>query len=120
MEDLVLNVAYDLLLLLATVAAGLLVAWLKKRLGVEGVNKVNAELQAKQELATLAVRFVEQAYQDLHGEDKYQKAAEWVSTRAGELGLKVTAEEIRGLIEAALRAFKDEFGEEWAKTGDAA
>ncbi|HHY93268.1 MAG TPA: holin, partial [Firmicutes bacterium] len=35
--------------------------------------------------------------------------------RAGELGLKVTEDEIKGLIEAALRAFKDEFGEEWAK-----
>lgn len=115
MEDLVLNVTYDLLLLLATVAAGLLVAWLKKRLGVEGVNKVNAELQAKQELATLAVRFVEQFYQNLHGEDKYQKAAEWLASRAGDMGLKITAEEIKGLIEAALRTFKDEFGEEWAK-----
>lgn len=115
MGELVMNLAYDLLILLATAAAALLIAWLKKRLGVEGVNKVKAELEAKQELAALAVRFAEQFYNDLHGEEKYQKAAEWLSTRAGELGLKVAPGEVKGLIEAALRAFKDEFGEEWAK-----
>jgi len=37
--------------------------------------------------------------------------------RAKEHGLRLTADEIKGLIEAALRAFKDEFGEQWAKVG---
>ena len=115
MGELVTNLAYDLLILLATAAAALLIAWLKKRLGVEGVNKVKAELEAKQELATLAVRFVEQVYKDLHGPDKYQKAAEWLAARAQEHGLKLTADEIKGLIEAALRELKDAFGNEWAK-----
>lgn len=115
MSELVSNLLYDLLILLATVAAGYAVAWLRKRLGVEGMKRIEAELATKQELAALAVRFVEQVYRDLHGEAKYQKAAEWLAARAGELGLTVTADEIKGLIEAALRAFKDEFGEEWAK-----
>jgi LL-H family phage holin len=115
MDDLLLRMLYDVLVLLATVAAGYAVAWLRKRLGVEGMKQVEAELAAKEQLAALAVRFVEQVYRDLHGEQKYQKAAEWLAARAGELGLKVTPEEIKGLIEAALRAFKDEFGEEWAK-----
>jgi len=114
-EELVLNVAYDVLILLATAVAALLVAWLKKRLGVEGINKIKVELGAKQELAALAVRFVEQFYKDLHGEEKYQKAAEWLAGRARELGIAITADEMKGLIEAALRAFKDEFGEQWAK-----
>ncbi len=114
MGELVTNLAYVLLILLATAAAALLIAWLKKRLGVEGVNKVKAELEAKQELATLAVRFVEQVYKDLHGPDKYQKAAEWLAARARERGLEITSGEITGLIEAALRSFKDEFGEDWA------
>lgn len=115
MSELVSRLLYDILILLATVAAGYAVAWLRKRLGVEGMRRVEAELATKQELAGLAVRFVEQVYRDLHGEAKYQKAAEWLAARAGELGLTVTADEIKGLIEAALRAFKDEFGEEWAK-----
>ncbi|NSW82506.1 MAG: phage holin [Syntrophothermus sp.] len=115
MDDLLLRVLYDVLVLLATVAAGYAVAWFRKRLGVEGMKRIEAELAAKQELAALAVRFVEQVYKDIHGEAKYQKAAEWLAARAGELGLKITPEEIKGLIEAALRTFKDEFGEEWAK-----
>lgn len=115
MDDLLLRVLYDVLVLLATVAAGYAVAWFRKRLGVEGMKRIEAELAAKQELAALAVRFVEQVYKDIHGEAKYQKAAEWLAARAGELGLKVTPEEIKGLIEAALRTFKDKFGEEWAK-----
>lgn len=115
MSELVSRLLYDVLILLATVAAGYAVAWLRKRLGVEGMKRIEAELATKQELAGLAVRFVEQVYRDLHGEEKYQKAADWLAARAGELGLKITADEIKGLIEAALRAFKDEFGEEWAK-----
>lgn len=115
MHDLLIKVLYDVLILLATVAAGYGVAWLRKRLGVEGMKRIEAELATKQELAALAVRFVEQVYRDLRGEAKYQKAAEWLAARAGELGLAVTADEIKGLIEAALRTFKDEFGEEWAR-----
>jgi hypothetical protein len=66
-------------------------------------------------MAVLAVRFVEQVYVDLHGQEKYEKAAEWLSTRLLSKGLDVSAGEIKGLIEAALRELKDSFGEEWAK-----
>ncbi|MGB9859212.1 MAG: phage holin, LLH family [Moorellaceae bacterium] len=115
MEELVQKVAADLLVLLATVVAGYVVAWLRKRLGVEGLKKIEVELAIKQELAAKAVQFVEQVYRDLHGEEKYRKAAEWLAGRARELGIAITADEMKGLIEAALRAFKDEFGEQWAK-----
>jgi hypothetical protein len=114
MHDLLSSLLRDALILLATVAAGYLGAWLRNRLGVEALKKIEAELAAKKELAALAVRFVEQVYRNLHGEEKYQKAAEWLAGRAQELGIAMTAEEMKGLIEAALRAFKDAFGEQWA------
>ena len=110
-----MTVIENVLIILVTLAAGYAVAYLRKRLGVEGMQKIEAELALKQELASLAVRFVEQAFRDLEGEEKYNQAAQWLAERAGEIGLSVTAEEIKGLIEAALRTFKDEFGEEWAK-----
>jgi len=116
MENLFVHLLYDFLVLLATIAAGYAVAWLRKRLGVEGMKRIEAELATKQELAALAVRFAEQVYKDLHGEEKYEKAADWLANQAEKLGLDVTPDEIKGLIEAALRAFKDEFGEEWAET----
>lgn len=115
MHDMLVNLLYDVLVILATVAAGYAVMWLRKKLGVEGMQKIMSELKAKQELAALAVRFVEQVYTELHGEAKYQKAAEWLAARAQEHGLKLTADEIKGLIEAALRQLKDAFGNEWAK-----
>jgi len=115
MHDMLVNLLYDVLIILATVAAGYAVMWLRKKLGVEGMQKIMTELETKQELAALAVRFVEQVYTELHGEAKYQKAAEWLAGQAKELGLYITPEEIKALIEAALRAFKDEFGEEWAR-----
>lgn len=119
MNELIITVVENVLIILVTLAAGYLVAYLRKRLGVEGAQKIEAELALKQELAALAVRFVEQAFRDLKGEEKYNQAAQWLSGRAREIGLSVTAEEVKGLIEAALRAFKDEFGEEWAKRMEA-
>lgn len=115
MEKVVLDLLYNLLILLATLLAGYAVAWLRKKIGVEGMKKIESELATKQELATLAVRFVEQTYKYLHGEAKYNKAAEWLVAQAARIGLKLTEEEIKGLIEAALRELKDAFGNEWAK-----
>ena len=115
MEDKLLQLAYDLLAILIPALAALAVEYLRRRLGTEKVKRIQEELATKKELATLAVRFVEQVYKDLHGPDKYQKAAEWLAARAQEHGLKLTAEEIKGLIEAALRQLKDAFGNEWAK-----
>jgi LL-H family phage holin len=116
MEEIFYKVIYDLLLLLFTVIAVFLANYIKKRIGVERIKQIEAEIAAKQELAQLAVRFVEQVYKDLHGEEKYNKAAEWLTNRIKELGLNITEEEVKGLIEAAIRTFKDTFGEEWAKT----
>lgn len=115
MDNLIMVVLENILIILVTLLAGYAVAFIRKRLGVEGMQKIESELAVKQELALLAVRFVEQAYRHLHGEEKYNQAAQWLAKRAEEAGLNVTAEEIKGLIESALRAFKDEFGEEWAR-----
>jgi LL-H family phage holin len=115
MEDKLVQLAYDLLAILIPTLAALAVEYLRRRLGTERVKRIQEELATKQELAILAVRFVEQVYKDLHGPDKYQKAAEWLVARAQEHGLKLTADEIKGLIEAALRQLKDAFGNEWAK-----
>jgi len=103
MEDKLVQLAYDLLAILIPALAALAVEYLRRRLGTEKIKRIQEELAAKQELATLAVRFVEQVYKDLKGEEKYQKAAEWLVAQAEKVGLKLTADEVKGLIEAALR-----------------
>jgi LL-H family phage holin len=116
MEDLVLRLAYDILAILITVAVALLIGWLKKKLAIEGIKKVQEELTAKQELALLAVKAVEQLWGGvLHGDEKVQKATEFISEQAAKVGLAISPEEIRALIEWAVRTLKDEFGEAWGK-----
>lgn len=115
MEDLVFRLVYDALAILITVVVAMLIGLLKKKLGVEGLKKVQEELTAKQELALLAVKAVEQLWGGvLHGDEKVEKATEIISEQATKIGLNISSEEIRTLIEWAVRTMKDEFGEEWA------
>lgn len=115
LQEQLLKLFYDLIILLSTLLATLAVAWLQKRIGIERLKKIENELKMKQELASMAVKFVEQVYRDLKGEEKYNKAAEWMVKRLQEMRIKITDDEIKGFIEAALRNFKDTFGEQWAK-----
>ncbi len=113
MDALVMAIIENILIILVTLAAGFIVAYLRKKIGVEGMQRIEAELYLKQELAETAVRLAEQVYKDCKGEEKYSMAALWLADRAKEAGLNISEGEIKGLIEAALRAFKDEFVEQW-------
>jgi LL-H family phage holin len=70
-------------------------------------------LAQKQELVAIAVKMVEQMYKELDGEEKYNKAVEWVTAEATRLGIKITENEMRGLIESAVKTFKDQFAKQW-------
>lgn len=116
MSELWYNVLYNLLLLLAALAGVYLASFLKRKVMNERMEMILKELATKKELAETAIKFVEQVYRGvLKGDEKYNKAAEWLKIQLSKLGLSYTDEEIKGLIEAALRTFKDKFGEEWAK-----
>lgn len=116
MKDTILTLAYDLIVILVPMLVGFLVELLRRKLGVEKMKRIQQELSTKQDLAVLAVRFVEQVYKDYNGPEKYNKAAEWLVAQLEKTGLKFTTDEVKGLIEAALREIKDNFGDEWAKT----
>jgi LL-H family phage holin len=104
----------DVLAVLIPALVGLLIEYLRRKLGAEKMKKIQDELLTKQQLAMIAIQLVEQFYKDIKGEDKYNKAAEWLSQRCKDYGLVVTAEEIKGLIESAIRTAKDTWGEDWA------
>lgn len=114
MEDLIYNLLLILLQILIPILVGVVINLLFNKLGTEKINKYRQELDAKQELALLAVRVAEQIYYDLKGPAKLEKAMSWMVEQCGKAGLNYTENEIRGLIEAALRMIKDEFGEKWA------
>lgn len=115
MSEAIVEALQILLPAVATVLAAFLVQWVRSRIGVEGMKKVESELQSKKELVRAAVRFVEQTYFELDGPQKYRAAVDWLVATGGKYGFDFEAEELKGLIESILREFKDEFGESWAK-----
>jgi len=113
MHDAILRVLYDIIAVLVPILVAYLVAWIQKRLGSEKVQKIIYELETKKELARIAVMFVQQAYKDLGGPEKYEKAAEWLSDMSEYMGLDLTPDEVKALIEAVLKELKAELGEAW-------
>lgn len=115
-ENQIVQLGYDALAILIPALVALAMEYLRQRLGAEKLKKIQEELSTKQDLAVIAVKFAEQAYSELKGPEKYEKAAEWLVSQADKIGVKITSDEIKGLIEWALREIKDQLGEEWAIT----
>ena len=65
--------------------------------------------KTKQDVAKSVVKFVEQVYKDLHGEEKLNAALAAASEMLAENGITVSELEMRVLIEAALAEFNDAF-----------
>lgn len=116
MEMLVMELAFNVLLILITIAVTFAVELLRRKLGTEKMKQIQSELETKQELAIMAVKAVEQVWVGkAKGPEKVAKAAEIISDQVARIGLNIPPEEINNLIEWAVRTMKDEFGEEWAK-----
>lgn len=111
MMDVLSSLINDILILVATVGAGYLVLFLKKRLGVEKLRKLQHESELIREVVEAGVRYAEQKF---NSGEKLDAAAEWIAQMLEKRGIHTTPEEIHGLIESTVRKFKDEFGEEWA------
>jgi Bacteriophage holin of superfamily 6 (Holin_LLH) len=101
------NAAITLLVTLAPVVAALLAEYLRRKIGTERLKRIKAEMEAKQTLVDLGVAFAQQAYWDLEGPERYEKAAVWIAEQAGKIGLTLTDTEAKGLIESAVRALKN-------------
>ncbi|HCF51249.1 MAG TPA: phage holin [Syntrophomonas sp.] len=115
MDTALINLAYSFLSLVIPVIAVMVVELIRRYLGLQKMAQVNEAITNKKALALIAVRFAEQTYQDLHGEEKFNKAASWLAEQVDQYGFNVSETEIKGLIEAALRQLKDEFASEWHK-----
>ena len=81
---------------------------IKKLLISQNIKIKNTEINIKKELAVLAVKFVEQKFEQIENEKKFEEAAKWLSERLGEAGIRVSKEELEGLIESAVKGFKTE------------
>ena len=63
----------------------------------------------KHDVAKTAVKFVEQVYQNLHGDEKLKAAMSAASEMLAEKGITITDLEMRVLIEAAVSEFNKAF-----------
>ena len=83
-------------------------------IGIVAKNLVTKYIndKTKEAVAKNAVKFVEQVYKDLHGEDKLNAALEAASEMLAEKGITVSHLELRVLIEAAVAEFNEAFNKE--------
>lgn len=83
-----------------------MVGWIVKKIGTANLDKVKSTLEAKSALVEKGVAFAEQAYKDLEGAEKFEKALDWIEAQAAKINLTFTDDELKGLIEAAVNAAK--------------
>lgn len=67
------------------------------------------DTDTKRTLAKVVVQFVEQAYKDLHGEEKLNASLEVLADMLREKNIQATELEMKVLIEAAVAEFNEVF-----------
>lgn len=67
------------------------------------------DTQVKKDVVDTTVKYVEQVYTDIHGEEKLAKAIERASQLLNDQGIIVSVDELEILIEAAVNGFNGGF-----------
>lgn len=102
-ENFINNYGTEILYAIFTAIAGYL-GIMVKNLYQKHIND-----STKKAVVKTCVQAVEQLYQDLHGEDKYNKVVESVTDMLNEKGITITDIEMKMLIEAAVGEFNKVF-----------
>jgi intergrase/recombinase len=103
MQEFFATYGLPLLYALITAIAGIIAK------GVANVYNKYADSREKRAVARTVVLATEQIYNDLHGEEKFNKALLALIEMLAERGIKVAELEARMLIEAAVGEFNDVF-----------
>lgn len=116
--ELILPALTELLqvLILAAVLAvtGLATAWVKERLGVEKMQKIEAQLRNKESIAYRSLMLMREALEESGlVEQNLDRATEWASKELKKMNIKVTPDELQDLIKSMYNEIKDEFIEQW-------
>lgn len=98
---------YGILSAIITAAASALGVLVKKLWDKTVGDKVKED--TKKDVAKLVVKYVEQVYKDMHGEEKLNKALEAFSEMLGQKGITISELEMRVYLESALAGFNNAF-----------
>lgn len=74
--------------------------------------------ETKRKVAATTVAYIEQVYKDLHGDEKLARALAVAASILSQKGIKTTDEELKVLIEAAVKKMNDAYKEEAAGSVD--
>lgn len=75
--------------------------------GLKLKNWINTE--TKKDVVKTTVKYIEQVYKDIHGEEKLKVASDNVKKLLKEKGLDITDLELRAFIESAVRELNDSY-----------
>lgn len=103
MADLMSGYAYQIVLIILLALASFLGAQIKRMY----TKYVTTEI--KQAVCKTAVRFVEQVYRDIHGQEKLKAAMQKASELLEEKGIAITEIELIAMLEAAVNEFNNSF-----------
>jgi hypothetical protein len=70
------------------------------------------KLDTVKEIARVVVKFVEQVYKDIHGEEKMEEALEAFAEMLNNKGITISELEMRVYLESALAEFNEAFNKE--------
>lgn len=98
----------SILYIIISVTVPFIVKYLKTKIS-------NDKMKQIVEFSELAVQFAEKSFSHFSGETRYKHASEWLSQRANEIGIKLSDEDIRTLVESALIRMELTFASEWGK-----
>ena len=70
--------------------------------------------ETKRKVAATTVAYIEQVYKDLHGDEKLARALVVAASMLSQKGIKTTEEELKVLLEAAVKEMNDKFKKETA------
>jgi hypothetical protein len=115
MEQLLTQLLQDLLYALVSLIIGFGVSLLHKYNGSAKLQKIQQELATHEDLAKGVILAVQSIYTDLNGGAKLDQATKMLSSKLDSVGIKLSAVDIRGLIESTLVKAKSEFQDAWSK-----
>lgn len=96
MKDILVQIIVQYLPAVLAIIATSFVAYLSKVCGNVAKNST------KKDIATTTVRYIEQIYKDLHGEEKFNEAKKKMVELLNDKGIKISETELTMLIEEAV------------------
>lgn len=98
---------YGILSAVITAVASALGVLAKKIWDKVAGDKIKDE--TKKDLAETVIKYVEQVYKDIHGEEKLEAALDAFANMLAQKGISISELEMRVYLEAALAKFNDAF-----------